>query len=421
MVALFIGNPSHAQLKLSGGQDPTIDYANPVKYEIGGIVVSGTQFLDPNAILLISGLAVGETIEVPGPKISEAIQNLWDQGLFSTVDIRYQRIQGGKIFLEIYIKEQPRLSRYSFRGVSKSEADNIREEVNLYREKIVTKNLLMTTENTVKEFFIDKGFLNVDVNVVQKTDTLIANHVELRILVRKNQKVKINEILIKGNTLFSDRKLRKQLSETKDKSRFRPFYKLDEYLKNMISSLWRGKNDTVTDITTSYFEDRIRLRVFKSSRYIKSDFQSDLQNIISAYNAEGYRDAKIVFDTVYDYNDKLVNIEIEIDEGNRYYFRNIEWIGNSIYTTSQLNAVLGINKGDVYSPDILDMRLFMNQNGLDVSSLYMDDGYLFFDVNPVEKQIINDSIDLEIRIREGQQARVNQVIIRGNTKTKEHV
>ncbi|MAX79278.1 MAG: outer membrane protein assembly factor BamA [Crocinitomicaceae bacterium] len=421
ILLLICAISSNAQIRLSGSRNNDIDYSNPKKYTIGGIIVVGTLNYDPNAIILISGLSVNDEITVPGPEVGKAIKNLWDQGMFADIDIRVQRIQGSNIFLEIVVEEQPRLSKYNFLGVSKSEAEDLREKINLYREKVVTKNLIVATKQKVRSHFVDKGFFNVETEVIQKDDEEVPNHVILTIRVRKNKKVRIKEINITGNEQITDSRLKRAMKETKEKSRFHPYEDIDILLKNSAKAVFQRNTDTLTDLWREFFPERFKFRVFKSSKFINSNYEDDKKNLIALYNSKGYRDAEITSDSVYDLNKKRLQIDINIDEGNRYYFRNIEWIGNSKYSTAFLDQILGIDKGDIYDPELLNSRLFMSMDGRDVSSLYMDDGYLFFQVNPIEKQVEGDSIDLELRIYKGQQARVRKVIITGNTKTNEHV
>lgn len=421
LLLLIVNSTVFGQLKLSGSSNTKIDYGNPQKYELGGITVSGTKMLDPNAIILLTGLTIGNKIDVPGDDISKAIKNLWGQGLFSNVEVSYTRIQGNKIFLNFHIEEQPRLSRFSLKGVRKAEADKLREKINLYKEKIVTHNLVITTKNTIRTYFVDKGFYNTTVDIVQKQDTLFDNHVMLIIHVKKNKKVRINKIAISGNEKFSERKIKRVMKDTKEKSVFRPFWKLGPFVWNTTKSLFTLKLKEIPDHFNTFRKDKYRLRIFKSSKFITSNFDQDKNLIIEKYRSKGYRDAKIVSDSVYAHNYKSLNIDLKIEEGNRYYFRNIKFIGNSKYSTERLSNILGIKKGDVYDPTLLDQRLFMNPGGIDVTSLYMDDGYLFFQITPVETNVENDSIDLELRIYEGQQARINKIIISGNTKTNDHV
>jgi outer membrane protein insertion porin family len=378
LVSLFFSASAQIQL---GGDSIVIDYGNPQQYEIGGVKTTGTQFLDEAVLINISGLTTGDTIDIPSDKISRAIENLWKQGLFSDIKIIASKKIGNKIFLEINLQERPRLSTFNFTGVSKSEADKIREKVNL-GDKVITENLLETTKNTVRDFYIDKGYLNTEVDIVSVKDTMFVNREKLTIKVDKKSKVKINAILFEGNKNFSEGKLKGAMKETKEVA----WYK-----------------------------------IFTSSKFIDDNYQEDKMAMIASITDKGYRDARIVSDTVYKISDSRVNIKIKIDEGRQYFFRNITWLGNTKHTSLELNSILGIKKGDVYDQSILDQRLFMSQNNRDVSSLYMDDGYLFFSITPVETSVEGDSIDLEMRIHEGKQARINKVTVSGNVKTNDRV
>ncbi|HKR06939.1 MAG TPA: outer membrane protein assembly factor BamA [Bacteroidia bacterium] len=373
-------NKLQAQVQL--GEESTIDYANPKEYTIGGITVSGIRYLDENVLKTLSGLAVGDKIKVPGEKISKAIENLWKQNLLADVKIEYTKIEGDNIFLNIAMTERPRLSKFSFTGVTKSEANKLREKINLVSGKIVNENLIKVTSYEVKEFFTDKGYLNATVKIDVINDSIPANSQTLTINVEKNKKTKIHKINIEGNTVFKDKKLRRQMKDTKQKQ-------------------WWN--------------------VFRSSKFIEENLVQDKQRIIDKYTEKGYRDARIVFDTVYRYNKKMVNIDLRIDEGHKYYFRTITWVGNTKYRSGQLDTLLGIRKGDVYNQKRLDEGLNMSANGRDISSLYMDDGYLFFQINPVEIQVENDSIDIEMRMYEGKQATINKITVTGNTKTNDKV
>lgn len=364
-----------------GGDSLSIDYANPKQYEIGGVVISGTKFLDEAVLINISGLVVGDTIDVPGDKTSRAIENLWKQGLFSDIKILASHSQGNRIFFEIRLMERPRLSTFNFKGVSKSEADKIREKINL-GDKVITENLLETTKNTITDFYVEKGYLNTVVTIENVKDTLFSNREKLTIIVDKKSKVKVHEITFEGNTFFSAGTLKRAMKETKEKK----WYK-----------------------------------IFTSSKFIDDKYQEDKVKIVSKYIDKGYRDARIISDSVSKFSEDRVNIHIKIHEGSQYYFRNITWLGNTKHTSLELNSILGIKKGDVYDQLVLDQRLFMNQNGRDVSSLYMDDGYLFFSITPVEINVEADSIDIEMRIYEGKQARINKVSVSGNVKTNDRV
>ncbi|MBE9466845.1 MAG: outer membrane protein assembly factor BamA [Bacteroidetes bacterium] len=358
----------------------SIDYANPIKYELGGITISGVKYLDHNALIHLSGLKIGEVLAVPGDKTTGAIKKLWKQGLFSDIKISVTKIIADKIFLDIYLKERPRLSKFSFAGVKKGEASDLRDEIKLIRGSQVTDNVINNAINSIKKFYINKGFLNIQVDISQKEDTLMGNSVILKINVDKKNKVKIHNITFDGNNVLPSIKIKRAMKETKVKKWY---------------------------------------RLFKVSKFISSNYEEDKNKIIAKYNEKGYRDAKIITDTVYPYDDKTIQVKIKIEEGEKYYFRNISWIGNTKYNSEFLDRVLGIKYGDIYDESVLNKKLFVEDNA--VSSLYLDNGYLFFQVTPVEVMVENDSIDLELRIFEGKQARINKVIVTGNTRTRDHV
>jgi len=381
IILLFQAGVSMAQVKI-GGDSLILDYGNPKQYVIAGIKVSGTQYLDESVLITISGLTRNDSIEIPGDKISKAIQNLWKQGLFSDVRILAERVQGDLIFLEIKLQERPRLSKFSFKGVSKSDADKIREKVKLERNKVVTDNVLITTKNTVRGHYVEKGYMDAQVEIHEIRDTTIVNMEILEIVVDKKSQVKVHRIYFDGNTALKDSKLKRAMKDTKEKR----WYK-----------------------------------IFSSAKFLDSKYQDDKTKIVAKYNEFGYRDARVVSDSISRYKDHRLDIHITINEGPKYFFRNITWLGNTKHTSQELNSILGIKRGDVYDQSVLDQRLFMNQNGRDVSSLYMDDGYLFFSVTPVVINVENDSIDLEMRIYEGKQARINKVTVSGNTKTNDRV
>lgn len=421
IAAVFSSLHLSAQIEIGSGASQ-IDYSDPKEYVLGGITVQGTKKLDESALILISGLKIGRKITVPGDKISRSIRKLWAQGLFEDVKIGYSKIQGNTIFLEIHVKEQPRLSRFKFNGIKKSEANDLREDIDLYKEKIVTENLKLSTEKKVKKYFTDKGFLNCIVNIEQKEDKDFKDHVYLVIDIKKRKKVKINEIIIEDNKHISSYKLKKSMKETREKSSFQPFYDMDGMLLDVgEASIPTEDSAHAGKVMWDYANENVHLNIFKSSKYIENQFKEDQKAIIDKYKERGYRDAKIVRDTLYRVDDKSVNIELQIDEGPQYFIRSVKWIGNTKFPTYMLKSILGVESGDIYNPNLLEQRLFMDPNGKDVSSLYMDDGYLFFQVTPVEVYVENDSVDLEIRIYEGQQARINKVAVFGNTKTNDHV
>ena len=398
-----------------------IDYSAPKKYEIGGITVSGIEYLDQNVLIMLSGLKIGERVDIPGEKITNAVTKLWDQGLFEDVQISATRFQGDLVFLNIYLLERPRLTKYSFKGIKKSEADNIRDEMRITRGDVVTDHLLVRINNIITGYFSGKGFLDVEVDVRQLADTTKANNVILEIAVDKKSRVRIYQINIHGNKALSTSKIKKAFKETKEKGLFRPLYGADKLLVDVVWGALRLKFPKVIEDFQSYVNETMRFRIFKSSKFIESTYEGDLLNLINKYNEIGYRDAKVARDSISRNDDGTLNVDIWLDEGNQYYFRNITWVGNTKYTAEQLDNILKIQKGDVYNQDLLNTNLSFNPAGFDVSSLYLDDGYLFFQAEPVEVRVENDSIDLEIRMREGKQATINKVEVKGNTKTNDHV
>ncbi len=378
---LLAGIGANAQITI-GGDSIKLDYGTPKEYEIGGITVTGAQYYDKGIIVMLTGLAVGDKIDVPGEKLSTAIENLWKQGLFGDIQLLAQKVEGNKIFLEIKIEERARLSQYSFRGIKKADQDKIRDKLKLIRDKIVNDEVLLSTENLIKEYYRDKGYYDTQVTISQRPDTTLPNKVILDIYVKTNSKVKINKINIVGNTLISDGQIRRKMKDTKEKK----WYNL-----------------------------------FSTSKFIEENFKKDQQAIIDLYNEKGFRDAAIIKDTVYRYDGKTLNIDLVIEEGRKYYFRNITWVGNTKYSSDTLARVLGIKKGDIYNQTVLEGSLFSSPNGTDVSSLYMDIGYLFFNITPVEVGVVGDSIDFEMRMYEGKPAIINKITIVGNTKTSDHV
>jgi len=358
------------------------DYSQRETYEIGGVTVNGAESRDRNAIISIAGFKVGNKINIPGEDIPKAIRALWKLKLFEEVQILQTKKVDKIIFLEIYLRERPTLSRYSFKGIKKSQHDDINDflETILTKGGIVTDDMKINSKAKIKEFYIEKGKLDVEVDIQEIEDKAKKNTVRLVFDIDTKDRVKVASIDFEGNTVFSDRKLRKQMSNTKKKG-----------------------------------------TLFRKTKYIKDNYEEDKKAIIASYNTKGYRDAKIVKDSVWRNNKGDIKIEIGIEEGKQYYFRNIVWKGNSIYTDDQLFTILGIVPGDIYNPELLEKRLKFSFDGRDISSLYLDDGYLFFQVEPTEVAIVGDSIDVEMRIYEGAQATINNVIIKGNDRTNEHV
>ncbi|MBI3521174.1 MAG: outer membrane protein assembly factor BamA [Bacteroidetes bacterium] len=361
-----------------------LDWAKPKEYTIAGIEVECSEYTDKNIIRLLSGISYGDKVQIPGDKISEAIKNLWKQGLFEDVKVYLVKTIGNEAFLKIVVVEKPRLSKFSFRGnVKKNDADEIRGKIRLIREKVVTDYTLGYIKNIVKDFYVNKGFYHTEIKITTEPDkTAKTPHVIVYINVNKGKKVRIKNLNIDGNTVVADWKLRRKMSDSK------PF---------RLYTFWN------------------------SGKYLEDNLEKDLPSIIAKYNSKGYRDARISKDTVYFVKKNRVNIDITIDEGHKYYFGDIKWYGNSKYRSGQLDTILNIKKGEIFDQSLLDQKLFMNPNGYDISSLYMDDGYLFFNVTPQEVNVHNDTIDLDIHMYEGKQAIINKITVSGNTKTNDHV
>ncbi len=417
---LLAGNTALAQIQV-GDDMSEIDYSRPKEYEIGGIVVEGAKYVDASMLSMIAGLSVGNDIKIPGDDIASAIRKIWDQGLFEDVSINVTDFVGGKVFLQIVIKERPRVSKFSFKGIKKSEADEIRNKINLSRGDIATDHLLTKTQRIIENYYYEKGFLNANIDIEQVADTARESYVDMIINVEKGSKVKIGKINVIGNDNLSESQILAAMKETKQRGHFDPLTPLGPMVVNTLANVVTLKPLKAITGVEEYFFDNYRPRIFKASRFDEDDYKDDKKKIIDKYNSKGYRDAIIVRDSVYRIDDRNVGIDLVIDEGDRYHYRSITWTGNTKYSSETLNNVLGIKPGDVYNKELLDRNLTYSETTLDISSLYMDDGYLFFRANPVEVQVENDSIDLEIRLNEGKQARISNVTLTGNTKTYDHV
>jgi len=416
----FFSLATQAQIRL-GDDLSEIDYSTPKEYIIGGVTISGVQFLDPNVLIMLSGLQVADRIEVPGDKIRKAIEKLWAQGLFEDIRISATKITDDLIFLNIHLQERPRLSKFSFKGIRKSEADDLREKIELVKGDVVTDNVVIRTSNIIKKHFTGKGFLNTSVDIIQKRDSLKSNDVSLTISIDKGSKVRIDRINFIGNSQLSDIQLKRAMKSTKDKGVFLPFTALDELMLKSPRKLLSFNTDTIIEFASGVITENFKFRIFKASKFIHDDYSDDKALILAKYNEEGFRDAVIVSDSVSRINDNTIRVDIKVDEGRRYYFGDIKWVGNTKYSALQLDEVLKIKRGDVYNQKELDANLNYNPNEIDISTLYLDDGYLFFQVVPVEVRVENDTIDIEMRIREGKQATINKVILKGNTRTNDHV
>jgi outer membrane protein insertion porin family len=365
---------------IGGGLD--IDYKTPKEYEIGPIRIDGADNYDHNSIRLIAGLRQGQKITVPGNQVSKAIRNLYKEELFSNIEIIAEQEIAGVLYMSIKLTPRPKLSRFKFRGVNKREADKIREEITLFSGKTISENLVYITESKIRGYFREKGFYSANVRINRQVDTLINNSEIFFIDIDKGSKVKIQTIEIDGNSSITDFKVKMAMKDTKEKK------------------FWR---------------------FFKKSKFSLAAYERDKQAILSKFNSIGLRDAEITYDTVIQIDNKNLVIQMTISEGEKYYFGNVNWIGNTKYRSSYLDTVLGIKYGDVYDKPLLDQRLNQSQDGRDITSLYMDRGYLFFQVIPIETNVTDNHINYEMRIMEGKEARIKNIIVKGNTKTNDYV
>ncbi|HEX5655342.1 MAG TPA: POTRA domain-containing protein [Chitinophagaceae bacterium] len=419
-------------------QDPTsvdpklIEWQNariPKEYTIGSITITGIRHLDTAIVSSISGIQVGDKFMHPGTDIfSKAISNLWRQKLFSNVQIFVTRIDGDLVGIEISVQERPRLGNFKFVGIKKTEQEELQGKMGLAKQTIITENMRRNIAEVATKFYRDKGYQNVTVRIEEKNDPAFINSNALTIYIDKGNKVRVNDINFYGNTNIEGIRLKKQMKGTKEMSRFtlyptadtsrfgtRERYDFSQYTKDW-GFLSLSKTKRLVD---PYF----RFKLFSGAKFDAKKFEEDREKLLDYYNSQGYRDAQIVDTAIYTSKNGNLNIDLKLEEGRQYYFGNIVWKGNAKYSDSVLNMVLGINKGDIYNIEILNKRLGkqLTQEGGDISGLYMDDGYLFFQVEPVETAVYNDTIDHEIRIKEGPQARIKNVTIAGNEKTKDYV
>jgi outer membrane protein insertion porin family len=360
-----------------------LDYNKPTEYVIASIETIGNKYIDKNLIILQSNLSFNQKIKIPGNEISLAIDNLWKQDYFSNVAILIKKIEGDKIYLIIQVSERPRLSKFSIRGIGKAEAKSLREELTVKAGMVINEDMLNRLRREIKKHYYKKGFYGVKIDLKQDKEDTLPNKEILRIFITKGSKVRVQDIEFVGNNDLTDAELRGALSKT--------------------------------------IRKRKKIKIWKSSKFIEENYVEDKKGILTKYNSKGYRDATIIFDSIYQINDNRVAIKIKVNEGRQYKFRNISFTGNNKYSSQDLSKVLGIKKGDIYDNSLLEERMQSSVNGTDIASLYMDDGYLFFGIQAVETNVENDSIDIEIRLNERTQATYNRIIIKGNTKTSDHV
>lgn len=368
--------------------NPNITYAgNPVTYRLAGLRVTGVIGYEDYVLTGISGLTVGQKIEVPGTAISDAVKRYWKHGLFSDVSISADSIVGEDIYLNIHLKTRPRVSTINYNGISKKEKEDMENKLGLLKGGQITPNMIDRAKVLAKKYFDDKGYKNAEINIVQRDDNNSKNQVTLDVNIDKKKKMKVHKIYIDGNQELSDKKLKGGL-----------------FKKGAFSKI---------------HESGTLASFLKSKKYTPERWEEDKKNLIAKYNEYGYRDATIVKDSVWNVDDSHVAIYVKVDEGKKYYIRNITWVGNTVYTTDQLSRLLNMHKGDVYNQKYMNKRLSEDEDA--VGNAYWNNGYLFYNLQPTEVNIDGDSIDLEMRIFEGQQAHINRVRINGNDRLYENV
>jgi outer membrane protein insertion porin family len=401
----------------------------PKEYIIQSIDITGIKHLDTAIVLSIAGLQAGDKFTHPGNEnFAKAINNLWRQKFFSNVQIYITKIEDDRVSIEISVVERPRLGNFKFIGIKKADQEELQGKIGLTKQTIITENTRRKITEVITKFYEDKGYKSITVRIEEKPDPAFVNSNAINIYVDKGEKVHINAVRFYGNENVDELKLKKQMKGTKEMSKFtlhpdnerssfgtRKNLSFSEYVKDW-GFLSISKTKRVLD---PYF----RFKLFSSAKFDAKKYEEDKDKVLDYFNTMGYRDAQIVDDTQFITRNGNINVDLKVEEGRKYYFGNITWKGNAKYPDSLLNNVLGITKGDVYNIDILNKRLGkqIGEGGGDVSGLYMDDGYLFFHVEPVETAVYNDTIDHEIRIAEGPQARIKNVTIAGNEKTKDYV
>jgi len=407
------------------GQGVQIDYTNPKMFVIADIKFTGLVTLDERALIGYAGIQVGDRIPIPGKEISDAIKKLWEQGLIADVSFWLTKVEGDQAYVEVKLVERPRILGHSYTGLTGSQRNELSEKLAIEGRQ-ASAPVIKNSELAIKKYFINKGYLNTTVKTEQIRDTIVSDGVRLRFVVDKKMKVKINKISFDGNDSISNKKLKKSLKNTHEKPRF-------WLVQKLIAELFKTKPKTVVDYFSSsytvsnqdfksFINDNVKLNILKGSKYIPKDFDVDKGTLIDYYNSKGYRDAVIISTSVSDVDEEFVDVDIKVEEGNKYYIRDIEWVGNFKYSDDTLASILRIKKGEIYNPlRIVERTEYDGKSGDDLSSLYMDDGYLFFNLDVVEVRVEDDSVDLEMRIREGEQATIKRIILKGNDRTSDHV
>ena len=360
---------------------PSVLYSAPMKYEIGGITVSGIDNYEDYVLIGLSGLSVGQVVSIPGEEITAAVKRYWKHGLFSNVSITVEKIVDDKAYLNIALTQRPRLSKLNFYGVKKSEQEDLEAKLNFREGNQITPSMIDRAKIVIKRYFDDKGFKNADISIMQRDDVAEENKLIIDITIDKKEKIKVNKIYITGNSALEEKQLKWAMKKTNEKGNWRHFFRPKKFIGNL--------------------------------------YDEDKQLLIDKYNEFGYRDAYIVSDSVVPYDDKTVDVYIQVDEGNQYHIRNISWVGNTVYESQGLAEVLRMEPGDVYNQKKLEERLQFDDDA--ISNLYYNNGYVFSRIEPVEVNVTADSVDLEMRVLEGPQATINHVRIAGNDRLYENV
>lgn len=368
--------------------NPEISYAGSQRtMTIGGLAVNGIEGYEDYMLLSIGGLSVGQEIKMPGQEITDAVKRYWRHGLFSDVSIAADSIVGDKVYLHIYLKALPRVTTINYSGIKKSEREDMEQKLGLLKGAQINPNMIARAKVWAKKYFDDKGFKNAEINIRQRTDVTQKNSVIIDIDIDKKEKMKVHQIIIEGNHNMPMKKIKGTLFTKGALSKTNEAGKLYSF--------------------------------FKAKKFTPERYKEDKQNLIDKYNEYGFRDATIVADSITQYDDKHVDVYIKVDEGQKYYIRNIKWVGNTVYNTDQLAAVLGMQKGDVYNQKLMSKRLQEDEDA--VGNMYWNNGYLFYSLQPTEINVVGDSVDIEMRIEEGQQAHINRVRINGNDRVYEKV
>ncbi|MCU0318011.1 MAG: BamA/TamA family outer membrane protein [Amoebophilaceae bacterium] len=397
-----------------------LNYAAPATYLIEDVQITGAKSLDKEAIVTILGLGAGDTVQIPGSAIADAMRRLWQQKLFSDVAIHASQVDDHRVILTVSITESPRLLDYSFEGVSKGEQEKLIEKIKLVKGEVVTEGIIKNTQKIIENYWVAEGYLYTTVTITSVPDPVRTAYTCLHIRVDKGEKLSVNAIHFEGNQHVSSDVLKSQMQHIRERPRFTL---VKDILKQVLTLqpirargvLWHPFS---FQKSWSYLQKHV---ILFPSKFNEAEFAEEKKRIVSYYQSEGFRDAAVIEDKVCRRGDTLLDVWMKVREGKKYYVGAIKWVGNYLYDDCTLNQILKIRTGDVYDPTLLQKRLYRNPEGQDVASLYVDNGYCFFYADPVEVGLRDDKVDLEINIQEGPQASVNKILIEGNKVTHDDV